>query len=153
MKLPLILSVALLAAVSVCSNSDAAAAAGSETGKLQVIFMLGQGEMVGKAELSGAAYMLSKPLVPPRDITLNAHKAMPHQPNGAFFDAFLRALEVPEARTVRVVDELGSLGAAAVAVAFDRLLRTRPVRDGDLVLFVAVGAGSSRGAALLRVER
>ena len=78
---------------------------------------------------------------------------LPHQPNGAFFDAFLRTLDVPEERTVRVVDELGSLGAAAVAVAFDRLLRTRPVRDGDLVLFVSVGAGSSRGAALLRVNR
>ena len=83
MKLPLILSVALLAAVSVCSNSVAAAAR-LKTDKLQVIFMLGQGEMVGKAELSGAAYMLSKPLVPPRDITLNAHKAMLHQPNGAY---------------------------------------------------------------------
>lgn len=78
---------------------------------------------------------------------------LPHQPNGAFFDAFLRALEITEERTVRVVHELGSLGAAAVAVAFDRLLRTRPVQDGDLVLFVSVGAGSSRGAALLRVNR
>jgi 3-oxoacyl-(acyl-carrier-protein) synthase III len=78
---------------------------------------------------------------------------LPHQPNGAFFDAFLRALDITEDRTVRVVHELGSLGAAAVAVAFDRLLRTRPVQDGDLVLVVSVGAGSSRGAALLRVDR
>jgi hypothetical protein len=72
-----------IAAVSLCGNS-AAAEKKIKTDKLQIVFMLGQSEMVGKAELSSAAYMLRKPLVPPRDITLNAHKSMRHQPNGAY---------------------------------------------------------------------
>ena len=72
-----------IAAVSLCGNS-AAAEKKIKTDKLQIVFTLGQSEMVGKAELSSAAYMLRKPLVPPRDITLNAHKSMRHQPNGAY---------------------------------------------------------------------
>tara|TARA_B110000879_G_scaffold26513_1_gene35909 strand:+ start:275 stop:1795 length:1521 start_codon:yes stop_codon:yes gene_type:complete len=85
LKLKQITTTALLAiaAVSVCGNC-AAAGKRIKTDKLQIVFMLGQSEMVGKAELSSAAYMLEKPLVPPRDITLNAHKAMLHQPNGAY---------------------------------------------------------------------
>ena len=72
-----------IAAVSVCANC-AAAGEKIKSDKLQIVFMLGQGEMVGKAELSSAGYMLQKPLVPPRDVTLNAHKSMMHQPNGAY---------------------------------------------------------------------
>jgi len=84
MKKITIAALGAIAAVSVCSNSVAAAEKIIKTDKLQIIFLLGQSEMVGKAELSTAAYMLRKPLVLPRDITLNAHKAMPHQINGAY---------------------------------------------------------------------
>ena len=74
-----------------------------------------------------------------------------HQANGSIMDAFLKALDIPESRSIRVVRELGSLGAAGVAVALDRLLRTRPVKEGDLVLIASVGAGAARGAVLFRM--
>lgn len=51
---------------------------------LQIVFMVGQSEMVGYAKVSAASYMLQEPLVPPREVTLNAHKAMLHQVNGAY---------------------------------------------------------------------
>ena len=73
-----------------------------------------------------------------------------HQPNGALFDAFLQALGIDEARTVRVVDQLGSVGAASAAVGLDALRRAQPLQTDDLVLLVAVGAGASRGAVLWR---
>lgn len=74
-----------------------------------------------------------------------------HQPNGALFDAFCRALEVPAHQTVRLVDQIGSVGAASAAVGLDALRRQRPVAPGQVVLFVAVGAGASRGAVLWRL--
>ena len=52
--------------------------------KLQIVLMLGQGEMVGRGRVASAGYMLQPPLVPPREATVNAHKAMLHQPNGAY---------------------------------------------------------------------
>lgn len=73
-----------IAVASVGGVSTIAAAEKIKSDKLQIVFMLGQSEMVGRAELSGAAYMLSKPLVPPRDVTVNAHKTIIHQPNGAY---------------------------------------------------------------------
>lgn len=73
------------------SFSSAAAEPAIKKEKLQIVFMLGQSEMVGKAELPGAAYMLDKPLVPPREVTLNAHKAMAHQFNGAYL--YWRAMD------------------------------------------------------------
>jgi len=51
---------------------------------LQIVFILGQSEKVGDAKVSAASYMLQKPLIPPREATLNAHKAMLHQINGAY---------------------------------------------------------------------
>ncbi|MCK6570995.1 ketoacyl-ACP synthase III [Myxococcota bacterium] len=76
-----------------------------------------------------------------------------HQPNGELLDAFLSALGLPEDRTVRVVDTIGSVGAASAACTLDRLLATRPVRTGQTLMLCGVGAGASRGAVLLRVER
>jgi hypothetical protein len=83
MELMKITTLCAIVAVSVCGHC-AAAGEKIKSDKLQIVFMLGQSEMVGKAELSGAAYMLSQPLVPPRDVTVNAHKTILHQPNGAY---------------------------------------------------------------------
>jgi 3-oxoacyl-(acyl-carrier-protein) synthase III len=76
---------------------------------------------------------------------------LPHQPNGAMLQLLTRTLEVEPARVVPVVGEAGSLGAASIPLSLDRLLRTRPVRAGDRILMVGVGAGISQGAVLYRV--
>lgn len=74
-----------------------------------------------------------------------------HQPNGAMFDAILDDLGIDPARTVRVVDEIGSVAAVAIPFSLDRLRRTRPVRAGDRILMLGVGGGISYGATLYRV--
>jgi 3-oxoacyl-(acyl-carrier-protein) synthase III len=76
---------------------------------------------------------------------------LPHQPNGAMLDRILDAFCLDPARVVRVVDEIGSVGAASIPVSLDRLLRTRPVRPGDRILMAGIGAGIARGAVLYRV--
>ncbi len=81
---------------------------------------------------------------------------LPHQPNGTMFDLFIDRFAGPTARTHKVVHRLGSLGAASVPVALDGAWHGQGdagIRDGQLLLLAAVGAGSSRGAALLRVQR
>lgn len=74
-----------------------------------------------------------------------------HQANGHFLTTFLDALGVPASRSVNIVEELGSIGAASVAVALDRILRDGRVRPGDHVLIGSVGGGTSRGAVLWRL--
>ncbi|MCE9671809.1 ketoacyl-ACP synthase III [Myxococcus stipitatus] len=74
-----------------------------------------------------------------------------HQPNGSMLEAVLEALEVPPERGVRVVDTVGSVGSASLPTSLDQLLRTRPVKAGDRILMVGVGAGVAHGAVLYRV--
>lgn len=76
----------------------------------------------------------------------------PHQPNGAMFDLFIEHFG-GTARTWKVAHELGSLGAVSIPIALDRAWQDGGIRDGQHVLLAAVGAGSSRGAMLLRIER
>jgi 3-oxoacyl-(acyl-carrier-protein) synthase III len=75
---------------------------------------------------------------------------VPHQPNGAMLDNLVERLDIDPARMVRVVHEIGSVGAASMAVGLDRLLRERPVAPGDHVLLLGVGAGMAYGAAVYR---
>jgi 3-oxoacyl-[acyl-carrier-protein] synthase-3 len=75
---------------------------------------------------------------------------VPHQPNGRMLDRTLEGLGIPEDKIVRVVHEIGSVGAAAMGVSFDRLMRTRPVKPGDTILFAGVGTGIAYGAMLYR---
>ena len=71
---------------------------------------------------------------------------LPHQPNGVMFEAILAALSVDPEKTVPVVREIGTTGAAAIPVSLDRLMRTRPVARGDRILMLSVGTGVSYGA-------
>ena len=76
---------------------------------------------------------------------------LPHQPNGTMLKEIVRALALDPDRVVPVVHEVGSVGAASIPIALDRLLRSRPVRAGDRVLMVGVGAGLSTGATIVRL--
>ncbi len=76
---------------------------------------------------------------------------LPHQPNGTMLEGIIAALGVDRARIVPVVQEIGSVACASIAVSLDRLMRTRPVAAGDHVLMTGVGSGVSWGAILYRV--
>jgi 3-oxoacyl-[acyl-carrier-protein] synthase III len=76
---------------------------------------------------------------------------LPHQPNGPLFSMVVDLLSLDRARLVPIVEEVGSVGAAAIPLSLDRLLRTRPVRAGDRILMFGVGAGVGVGGVLYRV--
>lgn len=76
---------------------------------------------------------------------------VPHQPNGRMLEKIVEALGVPMEKLVPVVDEIGSVGAASMAVGLDRLVRTRTIAPGDRILLAGVGAGMAYGAMLYRV--
>jgi 3-oxoacyl-[acyl-carrier-protein] synthase-3 len=76
---------------------------------------------------------------------------LPHQPNGSMYAHIVEALGVDPARTVKIVDEVGSVGSASIPISLDRLRRTRGWSPGQHVLMVGVGSGVSYGAILYRV--
>jgi 3-oxoacyl-[acyl-carrier-protein] synthase-3 len=78
---------------------------------------------------------------------------LPHQPNGRMLDLIVSHMGIAPERTVPVVDEIGSVGAATVPVSLDRLYRSGRVKPGDRLLMATVGAGTGYGALLHQVAR
>lgn len=76
---------------------------------------------------------------------------LPHQPNGRMLDVLAEQLDIPAHKLLRVVSDIGSVGAASIPVSLDRLWRNGKVRPGQRVLMVAVGSGISYGAVIYQV--
>jgi 3-oxoacyl-(acyl-carrier-protein) synthase III len=76
---------------------------------------------------------------------------LPHQPNGPLLDQITQALGIGPERVVRVVHEIGSVGAASIPTSLDRLLQSGRLRAGERILMVGVGGGLSSGAVLIQV--
>jgi len=74
-----------------------------------------------------------------------------HQPNGSLYALLLDELGIDRRRTVNVVRDIGSVGAASVPFALDRLLRGATVTAGQRILMASVGAGTAYGAILYQV--
>lgn len=76
---------------------------------------------------------------------------LPHQPNGFLLQAMIADLGIDPDRVVPVVQDVGSMASASIPISLDRLRRTRPIRPGDRILMVGVGAGLCAGAILHQV--
>jgi 3-oxoacyl-(acyl-carrier-protein) synthase III len=121
------------------------------TGRIETIRFTASHATIGR-EAIDAIEAATRAVLKQAELTLDeVDWVLPHQPNGALLDAIVQALGVDPARVVPVVRELGSAGAASIPVSLDVLMRERPVRAGDRVLMVGVGAGLSCGAMLYEV--
>jgi 3-oxoacyl-[acyl-carrier-protein] synthase-3 len=75
---------------------------------------------------------------------------VPHQANLRIIEAISQYLELPMDRFFVNVDRYGNTSAASIPLALDEAHRSGRIRRGDLVLFVAFGAGLTYGSALIR---
>lgn len=69
------------------------------------------------------------------------------QLNARTIETVMAGLEVPMERTHMVMDKWGYLGSACIPAAFDDAIVTKPLSDGDLVVFCATGGGLSMGCS------
>ncbi len=75
---------------------------------------------------------------------------VPHQVNQRIIEAACDRSELDVSKCVINIDRVGNTSAASVAIALDEAVRAGRFERGDLVLFVAFGAGLSWASALLR---
>lgn len=75
---------------------------------------------------------------------------VPHQANQRILDATADRLGLPHERMASVVARFGNTTAATLPLALEDAVRSDRIRRGDLVVLVAVGAGFTAGATLLR---
>lgn len=75
---------------------------------------------------------------------------IPHQANRRIIEAISQYLELPMERFYVNVDRFGNTSAASIPIALDEAHRAGRIRQGDLILLVAFGAGLTYGSALIR---
>ncbi len=75
---------------------------------------------------------------------------IPHQVNYRVIEAALRKVPIPEERFFLNVDRCGNTSAASVPIALHEAVTGGRLKKGDLVLFVAFGAGLTWGYNLVR---
>ncbi len=75
---------------------------------------------------------------------------IPHQANLRIIDAVGERLKIDPARVCKNVDRYGNTSAASIPIALDESVREGRIKDGDMVLMTAFGAGLVWGSVLLR---
>jgi 3-oxoacyl-[acyl-carrier-protein] synthase-3 len=75
---------------------------------------------------------------------------IPHQANQRILDATADRLGLPRERMASVLAHYGNTTAATIPLALDSALAAGRIGRGDLVVLVAVGAGFTAGATLVR---
>ncbi|MFT5430626.1 MAG: 3-oxoacyl-[acyl-carrier-protein] synthase-3 [Myxococcota bacterium] len=123
------------------------------TGETESIRFDSSNKEISKIALEGLTRSAAAVLEPAGLTWSDVEWILPHQPNGSLLTKIINHFGIDPERTVRVVDEIGSVGAASIAVGLDRLRSdsTRQISAGDRILMVGVGAGLSFGALLYQV--
>jgi 3-oxoacyl-[acyl-carrier-protein] synthase-3 len=124
--------------------------ASAETVAAREHFLKQNGRTVFKFAVSQMAESVERVLdrngLKPTDLAI----VIPHQANQRILDATADRLGVPHARMASVIARYGNTTAATLPLALEDVLRGGKLTRGDLAVFVAVGAGFTVGATLVR---
>jgi 3-oxoacyl-[acyl-carrier-protein] synthase-3 len=72
-----------------------------------------------------------------------------HQMNARIIESAAKRLELPREKIFLNIAEYGNTSAASVPIAFDECVRSGKIKRGDLIIFVAFGAGLTWGANVI----
>ncbi len=73
-----------------------------------------------------------------------------HQMNARIIESAAKRLNLPDERVYLNIAEYGNTSAASVPIAFDGCRRQGRIKKGDIVIFVAFGAGLTWGANVIQ---
>jgi 3-oxoacyl-[acyl-carrier-protein] synthase III len=124
--------------------------ASAETVEKRMHYVHQEGQLVFKyavrrmAEL--ACQLLERNGLTSRDLAL----VVPHQANLRIIRAMQERLGVDDSKVLVNIDRFGNTTAATIPLGLMDAVEQRRLRKGDLVLLIAVGAGYTTGALLMR---
>jgi 3-oxoacyl-[acyl-carrier-protein] synthase-3 len=73
-----------------------------------------------------------------------------HQMNARIIESAAKRLNLPDEKVYINITEYGNTSAASVPIAFDECVRAGKIKKGDIVIFVAFGAGLTWGANVIQ---
>jgi 3-oxoacyl-[acyl-carrier-protein] synthase-3 len=74
-----------------------------------------------------------------------------HQMNARIIESAAKRLELPDSKVFVNIQNYGNTSAASVPIAFDECMRQGRVKKGDIIVFVAFGAGVTWGANVIEL--
>lgn len=111
-------------------------------------------EMNGKAVYRQAAQrlpgFLQRLMARAGTATADLQWLVPHQASGKALHHLQRALALPEARLVRILEDHGNQMAASIPVALHQGIVRGQIQRGDQIALLGSGAGLAFGGAVLR---
>lgn len=72
-----------------------------------------------------------------------------HQMNARIVESAAKRLNLPDEKVFLNINEYGNTSAASVPIAFDDCVKKGKIKRGDIVIFVAFGAGLTWGANVI----
>ncbi len=86
------------------------------------------------------------------DLTADKVKLIvPHQVNLRIIDSALEKLNIPREKAYINIDRYGNTSAASIPIALDEVVRAGKLKQGDVAIFVAFGAGLTWANAVVRL--
>src|SRR3954468_2595891 len=76
---------------------------------------------------------------------------IPHQVNQRIIDSALEKLKIPAEKSFINIDKYGNTSAASIPIALDEAVRGGKLKQGEVVIFVAFGAGLTWANAVVRM--
>jgi len=76
---------------------------------------------------------------------------IPHQVNQRIIDSAMEKLNVPMEKSFINIDKYGNTSAASIPIALDEAVRQGKLKQGDVAIFVAFGAGLTWANAVVRM--
>ncbi len=74
-----------------------------------------------------------------------------HQVNYRLLKGLIEKMGIPEDKIAIHVDHYGNLDTATLGVAYDESRKAKKIKDGDTVMFAAVGAGWQYGSVIIKI--
>ena len=75
---------------------------------------------------------------------------IPHQANSRIINAIAKKISLPNEKVILTVDKHGNTSAASTPLAFDDAYHSGSLKEGDLIMLEAFGAGFTWGSVLLK---
>jgi 3-oxoacyl-[acyl-carrier-protein] synthase-3 len=77
-------------------------------------------------------------------------RVIAHQANLRILEHVMKKLEIPLEKCEINIDQVGNTSSASVPLTLDQAIRAGRLKDGDLVLMMAIGGGMAWGSALVK---
>jgi 3-oxoacyl-[acyl-carrier-protein] synthase-3 len=75
---------------------------------------------------------------------------IPHQANSRIINAIAKKISLPSEKVILTVNKHGNTSAASIPLAFDDAYHNGSLKEGNLVMLEAFGAGFTWGSVLLK---